>query len=144
MDASPARYAWPVPDEPYRTPQPIAPDPYLLAWQDLRRRRLYAWAVLIAYVAGAMCILWMYKLIAGHMLDRSWGLALLLPTLPVHFAFNGWRQAFRCPRCGERFHVQRGVSNPSTRQCMNCGLEMGTPKSAVLEAQKQAPCRNAR
>jgi hypothetical protein len=48
MSASvPPRYGSPVPDEPYRAPMQIEPDPYMLAWADLRKRRRVERATLV-------------------------------------------------------------------------------------------------
>jgi RNA polymerase-binding transcription factor DksA len=36
--------------------------------------------------------------------------------------------AWRCPKCGERFHLSRRLSNPLARRCLHCGLAKKDPR----------------
>jgi hypothetical protein len=33
-----------------------------------------------------------------------------------------------CPRCSKTFHLKGARGDPFTSRCMNCGVEIGTPK----------------
>jgi hypothetical protein len=116
---------------PYRQAPPRPEDPYLVAWAQLRRRRTRAWAITAGYVAFAMTTACLYERLSGHRIGRAPFSVLTFPVLAIFFALRKRAHDFRCPRCGERFEAQRGVRNPTTRRCLNCGIAMGTPKDAM-------------
>jgi hypothetical protein len=123
----PTSYASAVFDAPYRAPLPVEPDPYLVAWADLRRRRRSA--------AGAFG-----PSLAASLFAVVFTMPALLGVAAVLFGASwvAWRylSAFRCPSCSHSFvhgRLRRHERGWSDRQCGYCGIAIGTPKSAVVE-----------
>jgi hypothetical protein len=120
-----------VPDTPYRAPLPIPPDPYEKAWDDVRRRRRLA---TIAHVP------WL----------TAFGLTIALQSFGSYVVTGGlfavgWAAMihdglFRCPRCSHYFKrtAARGRLSFDSSRCAWCGIQIGTPKAAVAEAEKRA------
>jgi hypothetical protein len=147
-----------VPEAPYRAPLPIPPDPYLIAWRDLRRRRVIGWT---AFVGGPPLFLLLLAFLlhvqmAIHdatycdpgacvpprevppllLLEAEVAVrALWLPPV-VWVAACLYRWHFRCPHCGLRYAT-------GWRACGGCRIRIGTPKSAVVEAEKSAGAAGA-
>jgi hypothetical protein len=97
-----------VPDEPYRAPLPIEPDPYMVAWADLRKRRRVERVTLVVggCVWALVVILKVFGLDFLEVRPGQTGL-LLGHLLLVSFAVAaGWvgiaHSEFRCPRCTMR------------------------------------------
>jgi hypothetical protein len=146
-----------VPDEPYRAPMPVAPDPYMVAWRRLRRlERRGLWFVAPLTVGFLIWIATMFVFIlpqsdlvargrcsrTATLLMGAYTVALAIATAPI--------AVFRsvCPRCGYSklvwpvpgpdngaFERRRG-SRQAT--CRHCGIVVGTPKSAAVEAEDRA------
>jgi hypothetical protein len=117
-----------VPDAPYRAPLPIRADPYLVAWEDLRRRRRLSEATM------ALCSV--VGLLSAATLGVNAPFAVL-PACIVGTAMALYPKEFTCPRCRRRFAASnRRHRDPS--RCHHCGIEIGTPKSAVIDAEKLA------
>jgi hypothetical protein len=137
---------------PYRAPLPVPPDPYLVAWADLRRRRTLGWYVFgfnFQLILVLLYLIWRIRWaiwdaacgdcfkarlpVPPHLLREAdvlhWAV-WLVPTA-VWLAASIYRWSFRCPHCGWRSPMNR-------RECDRCGIAIGTPKSAVVEAEKNA------
>jgi hypothetical protein len=112
----------------YREAPARPPDPYLVEWADLRRKRRRAWAVPFIFIVAAGCAAKVYEAAAGHPMGKLVFCALFGPLIPLFFTVSRRALDVRCPRCGERFSARRGRRNPSTRKCLHCGIAMGTPK----------------
>jgi hypothetical protein len=113
-----------VRDAPYRAPLPVPPDPYAVAWADLRRRRVWTFVFMIAYLVTLLGVFYATRL---HLpgsgpASVAWGLLSAVSSFlyPTH--------RFRCPHCGHKEAVWK--------KCSACGIRVGTPKSAVVEAAK--------
>jgi hypothetical protein len=94
------------------------PDPWLLAWAELRRRRRALW-IGIALLAATIAVAW-YR----HF--DVWWACLLMGAATAVFAERCNR--FACPRCGKWFSRRGLFHNESTSRCLHCGLKIGTPK----------------
>jgi hypothetical protein len=114
-----------VPEVPYRASLGPPPDPYLVAWVDLRRRRAWSLVILTAYLVVSSAVL-------ANRLPLPWGAFLRIGAGGVGgllgFVFPHSR--FRCPHCGKKFQGWRW------KVCRACGIPIGTPKSAVLDGEK--------
>jgi hypothetical protein len=111
-----------VTGQPYRKPVPVPPDPYLVAWADLRRRR--------AAMLGASTLCVPVSLLAAT-LAGSPGLIVVLPVMGAAAIASLRWSTFECPRCGQYFV---GHQRSKSRTCARCGIEEGTPRSAFTEA----------
>jgi hypothetical protein len=107
-----------VSGKPYREPLPVPPDPYLLAWEDLRRRR----AAMLR--AGILCV--PVSLLAATLVGGP-GLMVTLPAMGAAALASLRWSTFECPRCGQYFMGRRSSTD---RACARCGLKEGTPRSA--------------
>ncbi len=112
-------------EEPYRAPMTVEPDPYVVLWAKLRRRRrMLVRAASVASIAVT---------ILGTMTIGV--LALLVVPLLIPLWALVWAQAsrFPCPHCGETFGPRDGwlLGRGLHRNCVRCGIEIGTPKSSV-------------
>jgi hypothetical protein len=112
-----------VPDEPYRAPLPIEPDPYLSAWRDLRRRRAWSAAIVLAYFALTVDPVPKSDGAGGKAVVWTLGLVVVLFLLP--------HNRFRCPHCGRKGPIW-------WKRCRECGITVGTPKSAAVQAEKRS------
>jgi hypothetical protein len=101
---------------------PVPPDPYLLAWADLRRRR--------AAMLGASTLCVPVSLLAATLAGAP-GLIIVLPAMGAAAVASLRWSTFECPRCGQYF-MGRPASND--RACARCGIKEGTPRSAPTEA----------
>jgi hypothetical protein len=118
-------------------PKPVPPDPYLLAWASLRRRRVTMWIMLLAWLplgAVAMACL-------GY-----WGWFIVFPHFAAFWVSAVMMACFRCPHCGELF-AKKSVPwndpiNAFVRRCVHCGICTGTPRSAVVAAKRDSTSAN--
>jgi hypothetical protein len=117
-----------VGDDPYRepVPRPRPHDPYLAASTKYRRRRLWTWGALFVSPVAA----WVALSMVGRTTGASQGAVVLLYAIPVCLAvfaianaLAGVGGAFPCTRCGKRWE---GRSNPLSRQCLACDIEIET------------------
>jgi hypothetical protein len=117
-----------VPDAPYRAPPPVPPDPYVVAWEHLRRRQAWTpivWiAVFVVFLAAGYFSLWRRTLSVNRVL-----FAVNLAQIARYML--GPSSRFRCPHCGNKGNVHK--------KCRRCGIAIGTPKSAIDEAEKRRP-----
>jgi hypothetical protein len=109
-------------DSPYRVAPPRPPDPYLLAWRDLKRRRASMHAA-----AGGALALWAISLMAPYVGVRLAWLVAILTTVTLFLRIV----TFVCPRCGWRFTQKGWTERPFTTVCLHCALP-------VDERQRQA------
>jgi hypothetical protein len=118
-----------VPEDPYRAPLPVPPDPYLVAWREVQRRKR------ASKVGALLCLVWMSGLLfAGvvwNVLLPLSSAAWIVPAFIVFVALGRWVSGVSCPHCGAE-----GVWNKKAA-CEGCGIKIGTPKAAVDEAEKQ-------
>jgi hypothetical protein len=108
-----------VSESPYRASRPV--DPYLVAWDDLRRRRRRRW---ISFWA------WFPVVFYTTCIDARW-IGFPWIVWVVGFVFLLHPHYFRCPGCGKVFE-ERGwrwlpLYRPFTRRCVWCAVEVGTP-----------------
>jgi predicted RNA-binding Zn-ribbon protein involved in translation (DUF1610 family) len=122
----------------------------MVAWADLGTRRIIGWValgfnvLLVLLLSGSF--LHVQAAIDDALRCDPWPCFYCLPDLLRERAVVLWatclpiaiwavssvyRWSFRCPHCGWRFAVRR-------RECDRCGTRIGTPKSAVVEAERQA------
>jgi hypothetical protein len=126
-----------VPESPYRGASASATvDAYLVAWEDLRKRRTRRWIAFLALVPVGGGLGLSTDTALRSLLPFEPALIVMIPimaclaALIVHVAF------FRCPRCGREFHRSGLVSAWWTRRCLNCGLAIGTSKAQDEEAER--------
>jgi hypothetical protein len=145
-----------VPDLPYREPLPVKPDPYMVAWAELRRRRIIGRVafgfnvLLVPLLARSLlrvqaeidqafqCDPGPCHVFPGLLRERAdllheravvlWAACLLVA---IWAAASIYRQNLRCPHCGWHFARRR-------RKCRHCGIPVGTPRSAVVDAERRA------
>jgi hypothetical protein len=119
-------YAGPVSDAPYRVQPPRPPDPYLVAWAKLRRRRALAWggfllwafaftAFVVALAAQARAVG-----VTAVVAVMCWGSGIAGALILGHF---------RCPHCSAIFYGLRRPRAPWSDACIACGIAIGTPKN---------------
>ena len=89
-------------------------------WAEYRRLRRLYWFAWVGYVPIVGLI--------GVALWRAFGSRAAFPITVVALAwmaFGGFMNVsiarYRCPRCGNRFHVGK-TTNFYSRQCLHCGL----------------------
>jgi DNA-directed RNA polymerase subunit RPC12/RpoP len=123
-----------VSESPYRASPPAEVDAYLLAWADLRKRRIRMWIAFLSWVpvGGGLSVL------AERLLPFNLGLLVALPLMTLVVGLSIHAALFRCPRCGERFQVGRSLKDPKGRRCMNCGIRIGTSKSTDQDDEEAA------
>jgi hypothetical protein len=113
------RYADSVTDTLEREPGPVVPDPYLVAWSDLRSRRRWAGTGL-AFFALAL------------LLPTVWhgnGTPIMITTGLALFALASRCELFRCPRCARRFCRRGIIHNTFAYRCLHCGIKADAPKA---------------
>lgn len=115
---------------PYRVPAPAPPDPYLLAWTDVRRLGIRGGCV---FWASIPLMLISFVLLphfgVSDVVARAVAIGLGVPLLPTGL----WmRFQARCPHCsGHIFQRGRFSVTANGRICPHCGIRVGTPKSEV-------------
>jgi hypothetical protein len=106
-------------DSPYRAPEPPPPDPYEVAWSDLRRRRKW----LIGCLVG-LGVAYLLRAGSEHGFVSTPVVVMTLLTIVVSI----YGESFRCPSCGERFCRRGIVHSGFAPRCLHCRIAMGTPK----------------
>jgi hypothetical protein len=110
--------------EPYREAKVATPDPYLVAWADLRRRlRRFDFVVLVSVWMTAFVFGCLVVLREGPLWENA-ALSILPMSLSLMFLVHRIR-AFRCPACGARSWWE-SRSIPET--CAACGVVVGSPR----------------
>ncbi len=108
---------------------PPLSDPYLVAWEKIRRGEKRAMLGMVTLVA---------VMLVGTMLFRYVSLTPTLvrivaiaPILAGSLSLLAYRATFRCPKCDYRILTRAKTSKPGFSQgfCANCGIRVGTPKS---------------
>jgi hypothetical protein len=114
---------------PYREAPPAREDPYLVSWEDLRRRRRLGWITFFGWapVAGLLCSA-LYLLVPNEADRAVFFFLVIVPLALTAFATNIWASTFDCPGCGQNFQRRKGISTFFNSRCPQCGLEEGTPK----------------
>jgi hypothetical protein len=117
--------------DPYRAPLPIEPDPYVVAWGDLKKRKRFE-VVGRCLVFGAPLIRLFFASGPPRWLAFFGAFLVALPfTLPT--------ASFRCPKCGERMFRWWGAKASDAKHCRHCGIAIGTPKSGLDRAPEPLP-----
>jgi hypothetical protein len=126
-----------VPDEPYRAPLPVPPDPYRKAWASWRWRRTLMASSGVVAILLSIGVVAAFILMKGHALTCLGALGFSILACGM---LSRPAQLFRCPRCGEMFLRVRkdAVTRVDLLKCAHCGITSGTPKSEV-EADSRAP-----
>lgn len=118
----------------YRVPAPkppVPPDPYLLAWASLHRRRVTMWISFVVWVPMGIVEV---RLLGGF------GFSILFLNMAVFVVSLVMASRFRCPHCLELFAQQSmwgihiAFEEAFVRCCVHCGIRVGTPRSAVVAA----------
>jgi hypothetical protein len=117
----------------YRVPAPkppVPPDPYLLAWASLQRRRVIMTISFLALVPMGFVEV---RFLGGL------GSFLFLLNMAVFLGSMVMAIRFRCPHCRELFAKQSAFwgihiafEEAFVRCCVHCGIGVGTPRSAVI------------
>ena len=105
---------------PYRVAPPPPPDPWLLAWDDLARRRFLALTSVLPAI-GAVFLL--------RMDPAPLAYVALIMAACAFIVCSSYSERFRCPGCAATFCRAGLRHNTFARRCMHCGLARGTPKS---------------
>jgi hypothetical protein len=103
-------------------------DAYLRAWASLRRTRRTIWIVFLAWplaVAIGIKILHLLTDAPENQIAPFVAIPVGLMAFILIATFS-----FTCPRCGKEFYRKNSYRNPLSKQCLNCGLRVGTPKDA--------------
>jgi predicted RNA-binding Zn-ribbon protein involved in translation (DUF1610 family) len=103
-----------------------AADPYLVAWANLRKRR-----VAFLLVGGLSSVGMLGVVLRWSALGvRGWPAfaAMCAATAAVSVLIR----QFRCPRCGERFVVMQGRPRLFTTRCRWCNLPMWTARGSTI------------
>ena len=110
----------------YRTSQPEPQDPYTAAWNDYRRLRHRAWLAFLALLGGSIL-----AIAATPVFGNAAATCTVLPLFLYWWSANvSWFKA-SCPRCGKPIHRRGLYQNFLSARCLNCGIAVGTPKSAA-------------
>jgi hypothetical protein len=127
------RYDPPVTALPYRVPAPGPPDPYMVAWAGLRKRRLVG-----RVAAGVLG----YSLVTTGVVAWTTGLhvlsALALALVVITFAviLSQRQKPFLCPRCGGPFFWGGPAEIGFTKHCESCGIAVGT---SMMQSAAEGP-----
>jgi len=100
---------------------------YINQWKDFRKRNRIVIALFIGYIPGVLILGFpLMKLLnsetPAYIIVVTWMVALVWAW--IHLIL------FRCPRCGERFMMNRYFVVASGRKCPYCGLSKYEEKSA--------------
>jgi hypothetical protein len=86
----------------------------------IRRRRWYIWGLVGAYLPLMLLAVGSApSLAAAGWVFAGWFLVLSAAVMAAALA--------RCPRCGNRFHLQ-GMSLVPSRRCLHCGLPVNADR----------------
>jgi hypothetical protein len=101
-----------------------APDPYAYRWRELRRRQarvLYAATVFLTASAVGVCLL------PSSITRYGIVIAAVVAMVPFVSALG----SYPCPRCKKPFfeRPRDELVNYFARQCLHCGLMIGTSKA---------------
>jgi hypothetical protein len=97
----------------------IRPSPsYQANWQDLRRRQLLVWLIVLSYIPGVLLLsfmldAWAFNWVRAVVPAGLWMAALGAAAL--------YLRGFPCPRCRGPFFAR----SKSSRACLHCGLPRG-------------------
>jgi hypothetical protein len=111
---------------PYRVAPPAPPDPYLVAWADLRRRqRVAKFAMLGMIPIWFLCATARYNAVTLAVLPMA--------CLFVAAVFVTRRRVtrFPCPDCLRPFVWSRPFKNDL--RCWHCGLKFGAPAPSTSD-----------
>jgi predicted RNA-binding Zn-ribbon protein involved in translation (DUF1610 family) len=129
-----------VSERPYRETVGDQPDPYLVAWEQLFRRRTKLLLTFFTWTFVASLVLTLAMTVLG-VADRALALYVALSTSLIALALASFYAHFECPQCGTSINRRRRVSNPFSDECQNCGIRMGTPKFVPRRSDDDAAIR---
>jgi len=128
-----------VQGEPYRQPAPVPPDPYLVAWATLRRRRRWIGVGVVGLLplVGA--------LLALLPVPRSWHSLTVVfgsfTVLPLGLFILARLPPFLCPACEHAFFRLVGGELSSVDRCEHCDLVIGSALHPVRATPDPSPTR---
>ncbi len=107
---------------------------YIPALKKIRKRRLYLWFVILAYLPAMM--------VALESPDYKTWVTVVFVTWIVFLIFTVALACLaRCPRCGECFHTHGPTFLPF-RRCLHCALHVNADKRAPEEDPPNAKYTN--
>ncbi len=116
---------------PYREASPLPPDPYLAAWERLRRTRRRAFVsapIVFPFGVTAASVL-LADVLPPGIVDMGGAsvvcMALFLGSGVIALVLYARLAMFRCPRCGALLFLRRNLRNG----CSSCGILFGSPMS---------------
>lgn len=123
--------------EPYREPAPVPPDPYLVAWAKLRRRR-HALLASLCGMGTVVCL-------SSSMLPRGthpegfvFGVFL---SIPLGLFILARVPPFLCPACGHPFFELVGGELGHATKCDHCDIEIGLALNHHASSYRASPSR---
>jgi hypothetical protein len=118
---------------PYRVAPPLPPDPYLIAWEQLRRRRLAAFVLFLSVLPVGV--------ISFGVMGKPYGPYVLVPFIAANLVAGLRVRLFRCPKCGDFFTSKDWAGLAFGRRylrqmnCLHCGIAVDTPAPSPSELQ---------
>jgi hypothetical protein len=116
--------------EPYREPVLPRSDPYLLAWDQYRRRPKRLLLVFLSWPVATFLGAFLLSTLTGapqKEVAPFVGIPVFLAAIALMHEFL----RFDCPRCGKPFDARGLGRSAFTPRCANCGIEVGTPKGST-------------
>jgi len=110
------------------TQQPL-PDPYLVAWDKIRRGEKRAMIGMLTLLAVMLVGTLLFRYVSfTPTLGR---IVAIAPILAGSLSVLAYRGKFRCPNCDYRILMKAKGSKLGFSQgfCANCGIRVGTAKS---------------
>lgn len=102
--------------------RPTDPTEYTPGLNKIRKRRLFLWLVILAYLPSMM--------LALESSDyRSWVTIVFSSWIVLLIIAVAFACVVRCPRCGECFHTHGPTFLPF-RRCLHCSLHVNADKRA--------------
>jgi hypothetical protein len=109
------------------------PDPYLVAWEDLRRRRVAAVVAFVAWAPLTGCAVSIVQSCTHSRQTSVWVYLACAPFVVLTMVCLARKTLFICPHCGNLFHLRGLVlglvsKGMSPDKCANCGIRKGMPR----------------
>lgn len=114
--------------DPYRQ-QSLQDDPYVRAWESLRRSRRTAWIAFFSWpivIAIGIKSLHAFTGVEENEVAPFVAIPVFLIMLVLLGSFH-----FSCPHCGGNFYRKGRYHNAFSETCLHCGIRVGTTKDAA-------------
>jgi uncharacterized membrane protein YfcA len=111
-------------------------NPYAYRWRELRRRQVRVLCMAAAcLVASAIGVYWLPSTIT------RWGLIMLAVAATTPFVFA--LRSYPCPRCKKAFFERSDEERLDflAKQCVHCGIAIGTSKADAEPALREPKIR---